>query len=85
MFLFFHQLFDTLTFQLLIGLIMISWIYACAFSAIMLVKYDYRQKDKFPELIDYIHTYGQIQYWIFGIWVLQPKLNELFNPKAPKS
>ena len=75
-FLFFHQHFDTLTIQILIGLTMISWIYACVFSAIMLVQYDYRHSDKLPELIDYIHKFGQILYWIFGIWILQPKINE---------
>lgn len=78
-FVFFHEHFDTLTTQILIGLIMSSLIYACVFSAIMLVRYDYRNMDKLPELIDYIHKFGQLLYWIFGIWILQPKLNEYID------
>jgi hypothetical protein len=78
-FLFLFQRFDTLTIQILIGLTMISWIYACVFSAIMLVKYEYQHRDKSPELIDYIHKFGQTLYWIFGIWVLQPRLNEYID------
>ncbi len=77
--LFFSQHFDTLTMQTLIGILMVSWIYACVFSAIMLVKFEYQSKDKLPELIDYIHKFGQILYWILGIWVLQPKLNEYID------
>ena len=78
-FVFFHEHFDTLTIQILIALTIISLIHACVFSAIMLVRYDYRDTDKLPELIDYIHKSGQLLYWIFGIWVLQPKLNEFIN------
>ena len=77
--LFFSQHFDTLTMQILIGIIMVSWIYACIFAATTVVKFEYRNNDELPELIDYIHKFGQILYWIFGIWVLQPKLNEFIN------
>lgn len=78
-FLFSHQRLDTLTIQSLIGIMIVSWIYASIFSAVMLVRYDYRDKDKLPELIEYIHKFGQILYWIFGIWILQPKLNEYID------
>lgn len=78
-FAFFHEHFDTLTIQILIGLTIISLIHACVFSAIMLVRYDYRDTDKLPELIDYIHKFGLLLYWILGIWVLQPKLNEYID------
>ena len=78
-FLLFHQTLDTLTIQSLIGILMVSWIYACIFSAVMLVKYDYRDKDKLPELIEYIHKFGQLLYWILGIWVLQPKINKYID------
>ena len=77
--LFFSQRFDTLTMQTLIGIILASWLYACVFSAIMLVKYEYQYKYKLPELIDYIQKFGQILYWILGIWVLQPKINEYID------
>lgn len=78
-FLFFQEHLDTLTIQILVGLTIISLIYACVFSAIMLVRYDHRDTDKLPELIDYIHKSGQLLYWILGIWVLQPKLNEFID------
>lgn len=74
-FVLFVEQFSTLTMQVLIGIIFLSWLYACIFAAMMVVKYEFRNKDELPEVMDYIHTFGQIQYWIFGIWVLQPKLN----------
>jgi len=77
--LFFSQDFDTLIMQTLIGIIMVSWLYACIFAATTVVKYEFRNKDELPQLMDYIHRFGQILYWIFGIWVLQPKLNEFLN------
>lgn len=74
-FVLFVEQFSTLTVQVLIGIIFLSWLYACIFAAMMVVKYEFRNKDELPEVMDYIHTFGQIQYWILGIWVLQPKLN----------
>jgi hypothetical protein len=71
---------DTLFMGLLIGLLMFCWIYSSYYAMRITIKLD-KQKDEdyYPSITDKTVRFFQVLYWIFGIWILQPRLNEYFS------
>ena len=60
------------------GLIIICWIYCSFYSMTMMFKLEESlNEDYIPTTLDKIYRFFQIMYWIFGIWVVQPKINQL--------
>jgi hypothetical protein len=65
---------------ILICLIMASWLYCAIYSTIMTFKTEESLDEDFiPTIQDKIFRFFQITYWIFGIWIVQPKINDLEN------
>ena len=60
------------------GLIIICWIYCSFYSMTMMFKLEESlNEDYIPTTLDKIYRFFQIMYWIFGIWGVQPKINQL--------
>lgn len=66
--------------SLFVGIILFCWTYSSYYAMTIIIKLE-EQKDEeyYPSIIDRIIRFFQLLYWIFGIWVLQPRINELFD------
>lgn len=66
--------------SILIGIIGFCWIYSSYYSMKIIIKLEkQRNEEYYSSLTTKIHIFFQLLYWIFGIWVLQQRLNELFD------
>ena len=64
--------------DIFVGLIIICWVYCSFYSMTMMFKLEESINDDYvPTTLDKIYRFFQIMYWIFGIWVVQPKINQL--------
>lgn len=57
-----------------------SWLY-CSFYAMQLfIKInELKDEEYYPTITDKLNYFFQIFYWIFGLWVIQPKINALYE------
>ncbi len=66
--------------NIIAALIGISWIYCSYYSMTITIQLDeLRDEDYYPSITDKLVRFFQIMYWFFGIWVIQPKINEYYN------
>jgi uncharacterized membrane protein len=64
--------------NIFVGLIIICWVYCSYFTMTMTFKLEESlNEDYIPTILDKIFRFSQILFWMFGIWVVQPKINEL--------
>jgi len=57
--------------------IIISMIYSSLYATLMIFNIEESlDVEYFPTIQDRLYCFFQIFFWIVGIWVLQPKLNE---------
>jgi formate hydrogenlyase subunit 3/multisubunit Na+/H+ antiporter MnhD subunit len=64
--------------NIFVGLIVVCWIYCSFYSMIMSFKTEESINEEFiPTLQDKTFRFFQILYWVFGLWIVQPKINEL--------
>jgi len=66
--------------HIFVGLISFSWVYSSYYSMLMTIKLEeLKNEEYYPLITDKLYRFFQILYWLFGIWVIQPKINEYYN------
>jgi hypothetical protein len=64
--------------NMFVGLMIVCWVYCSLYSMTMSFKIEESlNEDYFPTIQEKAFRFFQILYWIFGIWVVQPRINEL--------
>jgi len=71
---------EDLIIGIIIGSMIIAWTYCSYYSMKITLKLDeLKDRDYYPTFSDKAYRFFQFLYWMFGIWFLQPRVNEYFN------
>lgn len=66
-----------------IGLMIFAWTYCSYYSMKITLKLDeLKDRDHYPTFSDKVYRFFQFYYWIFGIWILQPRINKYYDDEA---
>ncbi len=62
------------------GIVFFCWIYCSYYAMIMTIKLEeFSNENYYPTLSNKVYRFFQILYWIFGIWLIQEKINKYYK------
>ncbi len=71
---------EDLIIGIFIGSMIFAWTYCSYYSMKITLKLDELiDRDYYPTFSDKAYRFFQFYYWIFGIWILQPRINKYYD------